>query len=61
MSETRLLRRLAPDIADVLALPDEELPEAFDIDADPARPTALWGPESEALGTAASAAGGGEA
>ena len=49
--QSALLKRILPDIADLLDLPAEELSPASPADADMARPEPLWDPPSEKLTT----------
>jgi CRISPR-associated protein Cas1 len=41
----KILSRIVPDIDAVLDIDSEDLPEGFDPDTDPARPTEWWTPE----------------
>ncbi|MBC8497188.1 MAG: type I-E CRISPR-associated endonuclease Cas1 [Anaerolineales bacterium] len=40
--EARLLRRVLPDIDELLSIDDDPVPDFGDVDADPALPTPLW-------------------
>jgi len=45
--EQRLLKRILPDIKEVLDLSDDNLQASADLDVDPARPEPLWTPIDE--------------